>query len=341
MNKILFILRKNEEASARFRALCYSNFLERDYEISYFYVENTEAVEARIIRSISKIFRIILMIWCSRKYDVVIMQRPMTSNRKSSAFFEKILYRFNNKLIFDIDDAIFVPNPTKVQAVLRHSYCCICGNSYIKDYCNQYNRRSIVIPTGIDVNKFKPRSKSIEKSTITIGWTGTSGNYQYFSDNLKRDLSAILSSRPEVEFLIISDRKPDASFAFPYKFIQWSPGSEVSDLQKIDIGIMPLQDTEWARGKCGFKIIQYGSIGIPSVASPVGVNQEILLDHKTGYLVVDDEWRKPLERLINNASLRRKMGSDARMHIESNFSVANLYRDYKSVIDSTISGSWF
>ncbi len=212
---------------------------------------------------------------------------------------------------------------------------CICGNKYLYDFSKKYNPNTHVIPTAVDTNKFIPKENT-NVTDITIGWTGTSGNYQFFTDKMIDEINTILKTYTHVNFLFICDHKPDKRFDFPYDFIYWNEKTEVKDLQNIDIGLMPLIDSPWSKGKCGFKLIQYGAIGIASIASDVGVNSDIIMDNKSGILVRDKTWVTPLTTLINNAPLRKRMGEQARQHIEKQYSVSGNYQKLSSIIHSLI-----
>ena len=120
-----------------------------------------------------------------------------------------------------------------------------------------------------------------------------------------------------------------------FEFITWTQSSEVSDLQKFDIGIMPLTDDIWSKGKCGFKAIQYGASGIPALVSPVGVNTEVVKDELTGFLCNNTEdWKTRLEELILDESKRQKMGAAGRKHIEANYSVNAIRDKFLSLFES-------
>lgn len=329
--KILLILRKPDDPSARFRILCYAEQLRENFEVSIFFVESDYKSRIRFFESLTKIFRFYFLILKSKQFSVIFMQRPMSSINKKSFFFERMLSFFNKNIIFDFDDALHIANPTKIKGILKIAKFCIVGNVYLKNFTSLINSQVVTIPTGINTDIYIP-SLSNSSDIISIGWTGTFGNYKYFTPELKSAISLILSLKSNVEFIFISDRPPDASFSFPYRFIKWSIETEVSDLHEIDIGLMPLVDDDWSRGKCGFKLIQYGAIGIPSITSPVGVNASIVIDKKTGFLVRNENWFELLSILIDNAYLRNNMGCMARQHIFNNFSTNNLYADLKSVI---------
>jgi len=333
--KVLFIVKNKNEASSRFRVFSYLNYLEQDFEVSFFYAEYKNNKIPKILRSLVKRFRFITLINLVRKNDIIFMQRPMSVDGNKSTFFEWLFTRFNKNLIFDYDDAIFVENATKMKSLVSLSKACICGNNYLADFAKQYNPNTYIIPTPIDTDKFIPK-ESVTKENITIGWTGTSGNYAFFTQQLLNDIKAILQKYDNVDFLFICDREPDEKFNFPYTFIQWDDSSEVHDLQQIDIGLMPLIDSAWTRGKCGFKLIQYGSIAIPSVASNVGVNAKVVLDEKSGFLINEERpnWAELLERLINDQALRESMGKAAREHIEDEYSVRTNYPKLKTILQN-------
>ena len=139
-----------------------------------------------------------------------------------------------------------------------------------------------------------------------------------------------------MNFLFICDHKPDKRFNFPYNFIYWNEKTEVEDLQNIDIGLMPLIESPWSKGKCGFKLIQYGAIGIASIASDVGINSDIILNNKSGVIIKDNTWEPPLTTLINNAPLRKKMGEKARQHIQKHYSLSSNYHKLNSILHSLI-----
>ena len=331
--KVLFIVKNKNEASSRFRVFSYLKQLEQDFDVSFFYAEYKNNKVPKIFRSLIKRFRFITLIDLVRKNDIIFMQRPMSVDGNKSTFFEWLFTRFNKNLIFDYDDAIFVENTTKMKSLVSLSKASICGNDYLADFAKQYNPHTYIIPTPIDTDKFLPK-ESIPKENITIGWTGTSGNYAFFTQQLINDIKAVLQKYDNVDFLFICDRKPGEKFDFPYTFIKWSDSSEVNDLQQIDIGLMPLIDSAWTRGKCGFKLIQYGSIAIPSIASNVGVNSKVVLDEKSGLLINEEvpNWAELLEKLINDKTLRESMGKAAREHIKNEYSVHTNYPRLKAIL---------
>ena len=335
---ILFIVKNEYEASSRFRVFSYLKQLNQDFEVSVFYAEYKNKNIPKMLRSLVKRFRFLTLLYRAHKTDIVFMQRPMSSDKSKSTFFENLLVRCNSNLIFDFDDALFVQNENKIKSLISLSKICICGNNYLADFSKEYNQNTYIIPTPIDSDKFTSTKKTIKKETITIGWTGTSGNYDFFTEQLIEDIQSVLQEYSNVNFLFICDKKPTKRFNFSYDFIKWNERTEVDDLRKIDIGLMPLIDSPWTKGKCGFKLIQYGTISIPSLASNVGVNQDVILNGETGYIIDKEntQWREKLIYLINHPEVRERMGLQARQHIEDEYSVRHNYPKLKAVLNNLI-----
>lgn len=332
---ILFIIKNKNEASSRFRVFLYFPYLQNDFNVNIFFSEYNNKKVPKVLRSLIKRFRFLSLLSKARNHDVIFMQRPMSSDKNKSTFFEKLLSKINKNIIFDFDDALFIQNETKIKSLLQLSGTVICGNQYLADFSLQYNKNTYIVPTTTDTDKFRPITK--ERKTVTIGWTGTSGNYANFTNELINTLKKILSNYKSTKILFICDEKPPSHFNFNYDFIKWDSKTEVEDLQKIDIGLMPLIDSPWTRGKCGFKLIQYGSIGIASIGSNVGVNSKIILDKQSGYIINNEsEWFSRLTLLVTHKELRKIMGKKSRDYIHSNYSTTENYPLLKKCIETCI-----
>jgi glycosyltransferase involved in cell wall biosynthesis len=203
------------------------------------------------------------------------------------------------------------------------------------------NRQEAIGNDGVESQKLKVKSgtKPEKNETenpntpLTIGWTGSHSTLMYLDPVIP--VFQELQEEFDFEFVVIANRDPKLKLK-NYRFIKWTEENEVTDLQQMDIGIMPLEDTEWAKGKCGFKLIQYGAVGIPSVASPVGVNSQVLVDNKTGFLAsTADEWKTSLSKLLNDKALREKMGRQAREHIVANYSVESQKEKFLSLFEKS------
>ena len=137
---------------------------------------------------------------------------------------------------------------------------------------------------------------------------------------------------PEVEFVVIADKEPVLGFVF--KFVHWNRTSEVKDLLQFDIGVMPLPDDKWSKGKCGFKALQYMALEFPAVAAPVGVNPKIINHGINGFLCnTPEEWNNILRRLIDDADLRRKLGAQGRKTVVENYSVLSNASNFLSLFE--------
>jgi glycosyltransferase involved in cell wall biosynthesis len=252
--------------------------------------------------------------------------------------FEFIIAKvFGKKIIYDFDDAIWLPNTSeenklaswlkfhgKVKSICRWSYRVSCGNEWLADFARQFNSRVVVNPTIIDTEKlhnlnlFQTR-KPNEK--IVIGWTGTHSTLQYLKPIVPA-LQAIEKKFP-VAIRIISNKNPELPLKSS-EFIPWNKQTEIQDLLSFDIGLMPLTNDAWAQGKCGFKALQYMALEIPCVASPVGVNTNIISQDVNGFLCdSNDAWTEILERLIQQTEVRKRIGLVARQTVVGRFSVAS------------------
>jgi glycosyltransferase involved in cell wall biosynthesis len=243
------------------------------------------------------------------------------------------------KIIYDFDDAIWLPNTseenrlvgflkwhTKVSLICRWSYRVSCGNSFLADYARKFNKSVIVNPTTIDTaHLHNPSLYSINKKStqVVIGWTGSQSTLMYIKP-LIPVLKKLDEKFPDViRFLVIANKDPQLDLPFA-DFVMWSKQTEINDLLKIDIGVMPLTNDAWANGKCGFKALQYMALEIPTVVSSVGVNSEIVTNGLNGFLCnTENEWLSAFELLITNPSMRKEMGKAGRKKIEASYSVVS------------------
>lgn len=237
------------------------------------------------------------------------------------------------KIIYDFDDAIFLPNvsdsnklvealkdTTKIEKIIKMSNCVIAGNNFLKDYALRFNENVSVLPTPIDTDKYMPLSVRKAGSRIVIGWIGSATTLKYL-DILSDVFKLLLQKYNNVDVIVIGGNWQGINSSMVI-CKEWLLKSEVEDLQSFDIGIMPLKDDDWSKGKCAFKIIEYMSIGIPVVASAVGMNSEIIRDGDNGFLAINnDEWVRKLSLLIDNAELRLSIGQAGRKTVEEKYSL--------------------
>ncbi len=254
---------------------------------------------------------------------------------------------FRKKIIYDFDDAIWLPNTTtentlasslkwhsKVHDICKWSYKVSCGNAYLYDYARQYNTNVVLIPTTIDTNYHDPDRIKIlkDEQTITIGWTGTHSTLKYLK-SLVPIIKKLESQYSNIRFVVIANKKPELPVQ-TLTFIPWSKENEIVDLLKFDIGVMPLENDAWAQGKCGFKALQYMALGIPSLASPIGVNKSIIDHSVNGFLCnTPDEWYAYLCRLIEQPELRHSIGTLGRKRVIESYSVSSNSSRFVSLFD--------
>lgn len=286
----------------------------------------------KVIGVIKGMMRRILFLLSAKNYDFIFIFRE--SAPIGPPIFEFILGKIlKKKLIYDFDDAIWLPNTTnenqivrfikwhsKVSSICTWSYKISCGNQYLADYAAQFSDSVFVIPTVVDTKNYHNQIKNHQKKRITtIGWTGTHSTLKYLDEIVP--VLQQLEKEVDFEFLVIADRNPNLPLN-NFRFRKWSEETEVNDLLKIDIGIMPLKDTVWERGKCGFKAIQYMALGIPAIVSRVGVNSQIIDNGINGYLcATPEEWIDSFRILINQPYIREQMGKAAIKKIVDNYSV--------------------
>lgn len=247
--------------------------------------------------------------------------------------FEWFISRvFRKKIIYDFDDAIWLKwsstaNPYsslikcswKVKYICQYSTIVSVGNQFLADFAKKYNRDVRVIPTVVDMQKVHKGLKDQSKSPLVVGWTGTFTNF-YHIGKVSRVINE-LKKKYDFDYLIISDKDPELTDV-SYIYKEWNLQTEITDLLSIHIGIMPLRDEKVGLGKCAFKAIQYMSLGIPPVVSPVGANREVVENRVTGFWApTEHEWYDALEKLICNEELRIKMGLNAQNFISQNYSV--------------------
>lgn len=277
-------------------------------------------------------FRLLFII---KKTDYIFVHREMAHfGPPVFEFLTAKLLRI--KYIYDFDDAIWIPNYSesnakfqwikcfwKVKYLIRWASTVTVGNQYLADYAKKYNQNVIVIPTTIDMENHHNETIDYQNEKICIGWTGSHSTMHYL--NAIVDVIKKLETKFDFSFVIISDKKPDFETE-SLKFIKWNKETEIQDLSTFSIGIMPLVEDQWSKGKCGFKALQYMSLGIPSVLSPIGVNLDIIKNGENGFLAdTNEDFYCHLKQLIENKETRKKIGLEGKATVKARYSVnANL-----------------
>lgn len=264
------------------------------------------------------------------RYDIVFIHREAFP--LGTCFFESFVSFLGKPVVFDFDDAIFLPftspqnnfiekykKPEKTAKIVRLSKYVIAGNDYLAEFALRHNRNVAVIPTPVDLDKYYPSAGDARKKAV-VGWIGSITTTDFLKQ--MKGVFARLSERfADVEFRIVGGKLDNGKIP-GVVCLPWSLEEELAQLRAFDIGIMPMPDNEWTRGKCGFKAILYMSMAIPSVCSPVGMNKEIITDGVNGFLASDEaQWAEKLALLIKDPGLRKRMGLEARKTVEERYSV--------------------
>lgn len=302
--KVIFLVNSLDGPSTRYRVLQY---------LPYFKKEGWEAevsVFPKGLRERKKLYSSL------QRFDLVFLQK-----RLLSFFHLSLLRRQSKRLVFDFDDAILFRDSPKGEfnsrirkgrfvRMIKNADEIIAGNDYLKQQAICFNPHVSIIPTPVDMGRYRPKRYISEGSTLTLGWIGSSSTLFYL-ERLKPVLDRLYRRYPHIHLKIVADRFFDSD-CIPILKKRWREEEEIDDLHSFDIGLMPLTDDPWSRGKCGFKLLQCMAVGVPVVSSPVGVNREIVEHGVNGFLAAgDDQWIEQLSLLIENAHLRKKMGEEA------------------------------
>ena len=274
----------------------------------------------------------------SSRYDLILVYREIFPI--GPAFVERLLTaRRRPPIVFDFDDAIFLPSvsdanrliaalkqPQKVASIIRHSDHVIAGNEYLADYARRFNPAVTTIPTCVDTDRFVPSSDAVRSDVSAhtrepvVGWIGSPTTASYL-----RGLAGVLRRVRERHPFVLRVSGAGVPLTIPGVSVEnrsWSLADEVELFNTCDVGVYPLADDEWSKGKCGFKAIEFMACGVPVIAEAVGVNRTIVEDGTNGFLAsTEDEWVDKLSRLLSDAALRRRFAAAGRRTVEDGYSL--------------------
>jgi glycosyltransferase involved in cell wall biosynthesis len=277
------------------------------------------------------------------RFDVVFI------HREASPFglpvFEWLITKvFKKYTVYDFDDAIWVPNASETNSGLtmlfkrfknaedtcRWASVVSVGNSYLAEFASKLNQRVVINPTTIDTDEHHNTLTDHGNARFVIGWTGSHSTLKYLNEIYP--ILERLERKYDFEFHVICDIAPKSDLKC-IRFVKWNKESEIDDLLKFNVGIMPLPDDIWSKGKCGFKALQYMALGIPAVVSNVGVNAEIVDHGKNGYICqTSEEWYTYLEKMLSDPKLVMDLSLHTRDKIVENYSVKSNSRNFLSLL---------
>jgi glycosyltransferase involved in cell wall biosynthesis len=277
------------------------------------------------------------------RHDLVLLQKKLFP-----AAYVKLLRRANPRLVFDVDDAIMFHELERNEpvtgrfferyaAIAAASRLVVAGNRYVAEFARAARTRGgqddvAILPTPVDTGRLTAKPSYEGNDGFVAGWIGTKGNLSQLTP-LAEALREVQAQVPGFRLRVIADGSPELA-GIRVESQPWRHATEATDLQGFDVGIMPLADTLWNRGKGGFKLLQYMAAGLPAVASPVGINADIVRHGENGFLAADPAtWRDALLALAADIELRRRVGTAARRTIESGYSVERYLDAYVDLLE--------
>ena len=319
---ILFISKGKTASSTRYRALQYIPFLTKD------------GWEPKHITISGGLIPVVNTLIAAHQADVVVLLRktfPMP------IFW--LLRILSKKLIFDFDDAIFCNTDgshsyTRMQRfkhTIKHCDYVFAGNGYLASHAKQFNPAVEIIPTSIDTDKYHLDSQK-ELQAFTLVWIGSSSTKKYLVDILPQ-LEKAAQSVPDLQLNNISDFQLSSPI-LKINNIPWHAETEASELNKADIGIAPMLDNNWTKGKCALKVLQYMASGLVVISSHSGVNAEVIQDQVTGYLMKENEaWPELIVALQHKKSQLQQMGQQGKLFVNNEFSMPAVYQKILAILN--------
>jgi glycosyltransferase involved in cell wall biosynthesis len=343
MSKILFVAahRPNRSPSQRYRFEQYFQVLKNaghTYHLAYLINEKDDAHfynSGNLLRKGFIFLKSFIKRWKhtldAKHYDYIFIQREAFMT--GTTLFERRFKRTGKPIIFDFDDAIWkmdvsdgnkrlawLKNPGKTADIIALADKVVAGNAYLKDYAIHHNANVTIIPTTIDTNIHFPKPELRDKSFINIGWSGSNTTIKHF-----RDLEPVLYQLKEkygdkIQFTVYgSEFYSNAKLGI--QGVKWTAESEVDIINSFDIGLMPLPNDEWSKGKCGLKGLSYMACEVATIMSAVGVNSEIIMQNANGLLANNHEvWMAAISDLIDNKERRLEIAKAGRKTVEDHYS---------------------
>ena len=266
-------------------------------------------------------------LWRTRDADLIWLGKELVQGYET---FERFLKR---PRVMDVDDAVWLNLPFGKFAAPRIAKAMdavIAGNNYLAEYFAQFCNDVHIVPTAVDLERYQPKPAAAEPSgKFVIGWTGLASNYKYLRQ-IEPALNKFFTDCKDAQLSILADKPYKPGHISPWRitFKKWTKRNEASALHDFSVGIMPLADDPWTRGKCSFKMLQYMAVGLPVIVSPVGMNNDILEKGNIGFAAdADEQWYDALKTLHDNPALQLDMGQQGRKVVEDFYSAEKIAGD--------------
>ncbi len=353
---LAFSVKPRESADTRYRILQYCEIAEQvgirvDHRSligsRYFQwqIENVQLLLRLMLYPVLLGIRLWQVLFLAPRYDAVWICREMAP--LGPPLLERLLVWRSKRVILDVDDALHIADKESSRLLPRllrdqgkfarmaATYTSVvCGNEYLAEFYRQHSANVEVIPTVVDARRYL-QLPTVHAERIRIGWIGTPLNRHHL-ESLYPALSALSRDR-DFELVVVGVNEP-LSWKLPnIRYIKWNLEDEFEYFAHFDIGIMPLKDSPFARGKCAFKLVQYMAAGLPVVASPVGANCEVVDHGRNGYLAnSQDEWQSMLRTLIDQPALRRRMGWEGRTRVCEQYSLDAGWPKYAPILTGSL-----
>lgn len=320
MNVLAIISRDLEKGSTKYRLVQYLDYFSKR-GVNFEFI-NRKAIDRSVISK-------------ANQFDLVLNQKCLF---KSS--IAKKMISVSHRIIFDFDDAIYARQGKPHTALTRfrvknrlhlwlgYSDVVMTPNQFLADYARKYSDCVKVIPMALDTALWKPRDAS-SRDEIIIGWAGAPNNIPHI-ERLDPVLVSLIKRHPFVKLAIFSGRRPKLDC--PFEYHPFIPGTEPDFVKHLDIGLLPLSDSDYARGKSPIKAIQYLACGIPVVGNVIGATAEILNQKNSIAVSNDAEWYEAFERLILNRDLAITMGHAGRKFVEKNHNMGIVAEDLLKIL---------
>ena len=278
-------------------------------------------------------------------FDLVVIYREVIPTK--STLFENYISKKNIPIVYDFDDAIwirdvsevnknisFLKDEKKIEKIIPLCNHITCGNKYLANYASNFNSNITIIPSSVNTDLYKPIEKQNNDGIVKIGWVGSHTTVKHFEMIIDVYLKLKSKYQDKIDFVLIGDKNYHHE-KLAINGVKWENKMEVELFNSFDIGIMPLPNNEWTKGKCGMKGILYMSVGIPTVMSNVGMNKDIIEHGKNGFLPVGEEqWIEVLSKLIEDKELRKKIGDEGRQTVLEKYSKNKIKKTYLDLYTS-------